>query len=152
MASSSSRSTYRSIEDKCTTLANLKPDVRSWFVKVFVSEKTPIRFLKWGKQQKIVFVDKENRSMQSIVYEQDVDQLDKLLELYKTYYVGNAKLKEIIGNTPVLASSKYQMLLSRSTYIKAADQKDQLLIDHVYQLTRFTQCPELADVPNKQIS
>lgn len=152
MASSSSRSTSRSIEDKCTTLENLRPDVRSWFVKVFVSEKTPIRLLKWGRQQKLVFVDKENGSMQSIVYEQDVDQLDKLLELYKTYYVGNAKIKEKTGNTPVLASSKYQMLLSRSTYIKLAEQQDQLLIDHAYHFTRFAQCAKVADVSNKQIS
>lgn len=73
--------------------------------------------------------------MQSIVYEQDVEQLDKLLELYKTYYVGNAKIKEITGNTPVLASSKYQMVLSRSTYINLAEQQEQLLIDHAYHYT-----------------
>lgn len=45
---------FRSIENKCTTLENLRPDVHNWFVKVFVSEKTPIRFLKWGRQQKLV--------------------------------------------------------------------------------------------------
>lgn len=152
MAISSSRPAYRTMEDKCTTLANLKPDVRSWFVRVLVSEKTPIRFLKWGKQQKLIFVDKEDESMQVIIYDQDVEQLDRLLQLYKTYYVRNAKIKEITGNTPILASSKYQMLLSRSTYIKLANQEEQLPIEHAYQLTTFAQCPELADVPNKQIS
>ncbi|XP_073272455.1 replication protein A 70 kDa DNA-binding subunit B-like [Primulina huaijiensis] len=152
MASSSSRTSYRSLEDKCTTLVNLNPDFRNWFVKVLVSEKTPIRFLKWGRQQKLVFVDKKNGSMHDIIYDQDVEQLDILLQLYKTYYIENAKIKEITSNTPIFASAKYQMLLSKSTYIKLANEEEQLPIDHAYQLTSFVQCPELADVSTKQIN
>ncbi|XP_075515340.1 ATP-dependent DNA helicase PIF1-like [Primulina tabacum] len=143
---------YVPLEEKCTTLANLKPDIRNWFVRVFVSEKTPIRFLKWGRQQKLVFIDKENGTMQGIIYDQDVEQLDKLLQLYKTYYIGNAKVKEITSNAPFFASAKYQMLLGRSTYIRLADEEEQLPTDNAYQLTTFAQCPELADVSNKQIS
>ncbi|XP_073314705.1 uncharacterized protein [Primulina huaijiensis] len=94
----------------------------------------------------------KNTSMQSIIYEQDVDQLNKLVELYKTYYVGNAKIKEISGNTPIMAASKHQMILSRSTYIKLADVKEQLPVDHAYELTSFGQFPQIADMPNKQIS
>ncbi|XP_075499717.1 uncharacterized protein LOC142538237 [Primulina tabacum] len=63
------------------------------------------------------------------MYEQDVDQLDKLLELYKTYYVGNAKIKEITGKTPILGTSKHQMILSRSTYIRSAEEHKRLPID-----------------------
>ncbi|XP_073029282.1 uncharacterized protein [Primulina eburnea] len=149
---SSTHTTYRPLEEKCTTLANLKPDIRNWFVRVFVSEKTPIRFLKWGRQQKLVFIDKENGTMQGIIYDQDVEQLDKLLQLYKTYYIGNAKVKEITSNAPVFASAKYQMLLGRSTYIKLTDEEEQLPTGHAYELTTFAQCPELADVSSKQIS
>ncbi|XP_075503608.1 uncharacterized protein LOC142540971 isoform X3 [Primulina tabacum] len=58
MAISSTHTTYMPLEEKCTTLANLKPDIRNWFVRVFVSEKTPIRFLKWGRQQKLVSLTK----------------------------------------------------------------------------------------------
>ncbi|XP_073015106.1 uncharacterized protein [Primulina eburnea] len=141
-----------SMEDKFTTLEHLKPDLQNWFVKVFVSEKTPIRFAKWGRQQKVVFIDKEDTGMQCIIYENDVDQFDKLLTLYKTYYVGNAKIKEISGNTPILAASKYQMILNRSAYIKLAAEEDQLPVAPAYQLTSFAQCQELADVTNKQIN
>ncbi|XP_073021305.1 uncharacterized protein [Primulina eburnea] len=102
--------------------------------------------MNWGRQRKIVFTDKENESMQSIIYEQDVDQLNKLLELYKTYYVGNAKIKEITGKTPILGTSKHQMILSRSTYIRSAEEHKQLPIDHVYQLTPFARFPEMADI------
>ncbi|XP_073271918.1 uncharacterized protein [Primulina huaijiensis] len=152
MASSSTQSAYRSMNEKCTALSNLKPETRNWFVRVLVVEKNPIRFSKWGRQQKIIFLDKENTSMQSIIYEQDVDQLNKLVELYKTYYVGNAKIKEISGNTPIMAASKHQMILSRSTYIKLADVKEQLPVDHAYELTSFGQFPQIADMHNKQIS
>ncbi|XP_073039413.1 uncharacterized protein [Primulina eburnea] len=110
MAISSTQTIYRPLEEKCTTLANLNLDIRNWFVKVLVSEKTPIRFLKWGRQQKLVFIDKENGTMQGIIYDQDVEQLNKLLQLYKTYYVGNAKIKKITSNTPVFSYVKYQML------------------------------------------
>ncbi|XP_075493786.1 uncharacterized protein LOC142531517 [Primulina tabacum] len=140
------------LEEKCTTLENLKPDIRNRFVKVLVSENSPISFLKWGRQQKLVFIDKENGTMQGIIYDQDVEQLDKLLQLYKTYYVRNAKVKEITRNTSVFASAKYQMLLSRSTYVRLANEEEQLPTDHAYQLTTFAQCPELADVSSKQIS
>lgn len=140
------------MEERCTTLANLKPEIRNWFVKVMVIEKTPIRSLKWGKQQKVIFVDKENGTMQSIIYEQDVHELDGLIELYKTYYIGNAKIKEITGNTPILASLNHQMILSRSTYIKPVHEKHQLSIDDAYQMTPFAKCPEIADMINKQIS
>ncbi|XP_073301705.1 replication protein A 70 kDa DNA-binding subunit D-like [Primulina huaijiensis] len=153
MLGSSTRPGYRSMEDKCTTLEHLKPDLHNWFVKVFVSEKTPIRFTKWGRQQKLVFTDKEqNTSMQCIIYENDVDQFDKLLTSYKTYYVGNAKIKEISGNTPILAASKYQMILNRSAYIKLTAEEDQLPVAPAYHLTPFAQCHELADVANKQIN
>lgn len=90
--------------------------------------------------------------MQAIIYEQDVDQLDKLLDLYKTYYVGNARIKEITGNTPILAASHYQMILNRSTYIKLTEAQNKLPVDNVYQLTPFSRCPAVADITNKQIS
>lgn len=47
------------MEDKCTILGNIKPEIRNWFAKVLVAEKTPIRLTKWGRQQKLVLVDKE---------------------------------------------------------------------------------------------
>ncbi|XP_073311155.1 replication protein A 70 kDa DNA-binding subunit B-like [Primulina huaijiensis] len=137
------------MEEKCTTFRNLELEAQSWFVKVLVAEKTPIRFLRWGR---LVFVDKENERMQSIIYDQDVDQLDKLLDLYKTYYVGNAKIREITGNTPILATSKHQMILSRSTYIRRTEEHERIPIEHIYQLTSFVQLPELADVPTRQIN
>ncbi|XP_075503734.1 replication factor A protein 1-like [Primulina tabacum] len=90
--------------------------------------------------------------MQGIIYDQDVEQLDKLLQLYKTYYIENTKIKEITSNAPVFAAAKHQMLLSRSTYIRLANEEEQLPIDHAYRLTSFAQCPELADVPTKQIN
>ncbi|XP_073024786.1 replication protein A 70 kDa DNA-binding subunit B-like [Primulina eburnea] len=77
---------------------------------------------------------------------------NKLLALYKTYYVGNAKIKEISGNTPILAASKYQMILNRSAYIKLTAEEDQLPVAPAYQLTPFAQCHEIADVTNKQIN
>lgn len=140
------------MEDKCIPLGNLKPNNENWFVKALVVEKTPIRFGRWGRQQKIVFMDKESRTMQGIIYDSDVDQLDKLLELYKTYYIGNAKVKEIMGTTPLLAASKHQMILSRSTYIKLVSQHYQLPTDNIYQLTPFSYFPQAADITNKQIS
>ncbi|XP_073305873.1 uncharacterized protein [Primulina huaijiensis] len=140
------------MEEKCTTLGKLELEAQNWFVKVIVAEKTPIRFLRWRRQQRLVFVDKENERMQSIIYEQDVDQLDKLLELYKTYHVGNAKIREITGNTPILGTSKHQMILSRSTYIKRTEEHERIPIDHIYQFTPFSELPEIADVPTKQIN
>ncbi|XP_073317222.1 uncharacterized protein [Primulina huaijiensis] len=95
---------------------------------------------------------KLNGTMQGIIYDQDVEQLDRLLQLYKTYYIGNAKIKEITSNAPVFASAKYQMFLSRSTYIRLANEEEQLPTYHAYELTTFAQCPELADVSSKQIS
>ncbi|XP_075514204.1 replication protein A 70 kDa DNA-binding subunit B-like isoform X2 [Primulina tabacum] len=90
--------------------------------------------------------------MQGIIYDQDVEQLDKLLQLYKTYYIGNAKIKEITSNAPIFASAKYQMLLNRSTNIRLASEEEQLPINHAYQLTPFAQCPAFADVSTKQIN
>ncbi|KAL8492803.1 hypothetical protein ACS0TY_024119 [Phlomoides rotata] len=59
----SSRRTHATVtglmEDRCTTFANLKPSVQNWFVKALVVEKTPIRSLKWGRQQRLVLIDKE---------------------------------------------------------------------------------------------
>ncbi|XP_073159353.1 replication protein A 70 kDa DNA-binding subunit B-like isoform X1 [Henckelia pumila] len=101
---------------------------------------------------KLVFVDKENGRMQSIIYGQDLEQLDKLLDLYKTYFMGNAKIRQIAANTPILAASEYQMVLNRSTYIKLCSQQEQLPITNIYQLTRFAQCSEFADVASKQIN
>ncbi|KAL8492802.1 hypothetical protein ACS0TY_024119 [Phlomoides rotata] len=60
----SSRRTHATVtglmEDRCTTFANLKPSVQNWFVKALVVEKTPIRSLKWGRQQRLVLIDKES--------------------------------------------------------------------------------------------
>ncbi|XP_073119768.1 replication protein A 70 kDa DNA-binding subunit B-like [Henckelia pumila] len=147
MASSSTRPVYSSMEEKCTTLGQLNPNSHNWFVKVLVAEKTPIRNTRWGRHMKLVFVDKE-----SIIYGQDLEQLDKLLDLYKTYFMGNAKIRQIAANTPILAASEYQMVLNRSTYIKLCSQQEQLPITNIYQLTRFAQCSEFADVASKQIN
>ncbi|XP_075504597.1 uncharacterized protein LOC142542034 [Primulina tabacum] len=91
----------------------------------------------------------QNGSMQGIIYDQDVEQLDKLLQLYKTYYIGNAKIKEITSNASIFVSAKYQMLLNRNTYIRLASEEEQLPINHAYQLAPFAQCPALADVSTK---
>ncbi|KAL8552208.1 hypothetical protein ACS0TY_001051 [Phlomoides rotata] len=140
------------MEARCTTFANLKPSAQNWFVKALVAEKTPIRSLRWGRQQRLVLIDKENQKMQCIIYEQDVDRLDGVLHLYGTYFIGNGKIKEISANTPTMGDSKYQIILSRSAYIKATSKHEELPLDYVYQLTPFFDCPQFADFTNRHIN
>ncbi|KAL8501801.1 hypothetical protein ACS0TY_021061 [Phlomoides rotata] len=140
------------MEDHCTTFANLKPYVQSWFVKALVAEKTAIRSLKWGRQQRLVLIDKENQRMQCIIYEQDVDRLNSVLHLYGTYVIGNGKIKEMSASTPTMGDSKYQIILSRSAYIKATSKHEELPLDHVYQLTPFVDCPQFVDFTNRHIN
>ncbi|KAL8499220.1 hypothetical protein ACS0TY_022266 [Phlomoides rotata] len=140
------------MEDHCTTFANLKPSVQSWFVKALVAEKTAIRSLKWGRQQRLVLIDKENQRMQCIIYEQDVDRLNSVLHLYGTYVIGNGKIKEMSASTPTMGDSKYQIILSRSSYIKATSKHEELPLDHVYQLTPFVDCPQFVDFTNRHIN
>ncbi|KAL8473749.1 hypothetical protein ACS0TY_030556 [Phlomoides rotata] len=148
----SSQARNRSMEDTCTNLESLKPSSQNWFVKVLIAEKTHVRLLKWGKQLKLVFIDKEQGSMPCIMYNQDIDQLDKVLQLYKTYFVGNGKIQEIPPNAPTLPNSKYQIVQNRSVYIKAVTKNEELSLEHIYQLTPFAEFPQIADSADKQIS
>ncbi|KAL8552213.1 hypothetical protein ACS0TY_001057 [Phlomoides rotata] len=152
MLGSSGRGLNRSVADTCTTLDELKPNISSWFVKVLVTEKTPIRSTKWGKQQRLVFVDKKKESIQGVIYDADIDQLNKIVQLYKTYYIGNGRIKELTTSTSNMAKSKYQIILNRSSYIKRTSEREELPLDHIYELTSFAECPQLADVANTRIN
>ncbi|KAL8472075.1 hypothetical protein ACS0TY_029338 [Phlomoides rotata] len=95
---------------------------------------------------------KENQRMQCIIYEQDVDRLNGVLHLYGTYFIGNGIIKEMSASTPTMGDSKYQIILSRSAYIKPTSKHEELPLDHVYQLTPFADCPQFEDFTNRHIS
>ncbi|CAI9090108.1 OLC1v1024799C1 [Oldenlandia corymbosa var. corymbosa] len=130
-------------EEKCIPIASLEPKLHEWCIRVLVAEKTPVRTLQSGKTQlKLVFIDDEHTKIKCIVFHPDAPDLDEVLKLYKTYYIGNGKIIPLNRNFPIMVDYKYQMIFNRSANIKATEKEEELPLDNVYQLTPFAQFPD----------
>ncbi|XP_071917333.1 replication protein A 70 kDa DNA-binding subunit B-like [Coffea arabica] len=128
------------MEKKCVLIPELTDTNSNWFAKLIVIEKSAIRYSKEDGRpyQKLVFADAMRNTIQATIFERDIQDIEPILQLYSTYYIGNAWITKI--SIPFyLASSPYQMTISKRTFIQAVSAQDALPSDYCYELTSFTQ-------------
>ncbi|XP_071902854.1 replication protein A 70 kDa DNA-binding subunit B-like isoform X2 [Coffea arabica] len=142
-----------SIETKCILIPELTDTNRNWFAKLVIIEKSPIRY---GKDtgtpyQKYIFADAANNTIQASVYDHDIEDLDPILQLHSTYYIGNAWITKI-ASPFFMALSAYQLAISKRTFIHAVTPDNALSCEHCYQFTPFHELHSFIGDDNTRIS
>ncbi|XP_071925323.1 replication protein A 70 kDa DNA-binding subunit B-like isoform X2 [Coffea arabica] len=145
--------TRSNIETKCVLVPDLTDANRNWFAKLVIIEKSPIRY---GKDtgtpyQKYIFADASNNTIQASVYDRDIEDLDPILQLHCTYYIGNAWITKI-ASPFFMASSPYQLTISKRTFIHAVPPDNALPYEHCYQFTPFHELHSFIGDDNTRIS
>ncbi|CAI9106006.1 OLC1v1005054C1 [Oldenlandia corymbosa var. corymbosa] len=126
MSTSSTTSISRSEESRCIPLASLNDKCNEWCVKVVVAEKTPIRRSAAGDlYQKLLFIDEEHTKIQCNVFQtDDVNKLNDVIQLYNTYYIGNAK---------VIPTNRRCNPMTLSLWEEFIDIEGHLLVDNIHK-------------------
>lgn len=136
------------MEARCLLIPLLIEGTRNWISKLVVVEKTLVRCGKHGGNpyQRIVFADSENNAIQGIIYAKDLDVLDPLLQLHSTFYIGSARISSIDNNF-YLGTSQFQLVLTKSTFIRLVPPQFALTYEQYYRLTPFSHIHKSIDDP-----
>nr|GME05635.1 ATP-dependent DNA helicase PIF1-like [Ipomoea batatas] len=88
--------THEIIMDDLVLIPAVTVDLHAWKCKVIVVHKHPVRESRSspGKKYKaIIFQDSEGNKVQAMLYDNEIDGLDKRLKLHCTYTISNASVK-----------------------------------------------------------
>lgn len=129
----------------CVFIPDVTTESRQWRCKVAVvqklnteeSRRTP------GKKYKpIILQDEAGNRVQAMVYDNDIDRLDKRLEVSSTYIICNASVTSVVGFKNLL-DPKYTNLwnITRSTMIQKVSPDEAIdMSGHVHDhLNKFHQ-------------
>lgn len=58
----------------------------------------------------------------------------------------------MVVSAPIFVNSRYQIILTRTTYIKPTNKQQELSLEHLYQATPFADFPQFADFSYKHIN
>ncbi|XP_071902855.1 replication protein A 70 kDa DNA-binding subunit D-like [Coffea arabica] len=124
------------------SISQLNDNIHAWVIRVMVVEKSLIRHAHYmgRRYQRYVFADDLGDRIQGIVYLNDVQVLDKLLQLYSTYYIGSATVRRLTNNRVVLGTVAFELVITQYSFIQLVDLVDpslRLPIDNIYNFTSF---------------
>ncbi|XP_071903721.1 replication protein A 70 kDa DNA-binding subunit D-like isoform X1 [Coffea arabica] len=120
-------------------ISQLNDNIYAWVIRVAVVEKSLIRHAHYmgRKYQRYVFADDLGDRIQGIVYLNDVQVLDEVLQLYSTYYIGSATVRRLTNNRVVLGMVAFELVITQYSFIQLVDPSLRLPIDNIYNFTPF---------------
>ncbi|VFR01770.1 unnamed protein product [Cuscuta campestris] len=112
-------------------ITHIKDKNLEWKCKVRVVEKRNIKDSQFSpnKYRPYILQDQEGTKVFAMANSRDIDQVDRVLDLNKTYNISNAVVLPSKYNVPPPSPHyKYIWMLSRQTYIEKAPESDQIEI------------------------
>ncbi|CAI9105086.1 OLC1v1003937C1 [Oldenlandia corymbosa var. corymbosa] len=141
------------MEDRCVPLRYLDEKTVEWYTKVILLTKGILVNSK-GKAGSLTLslADKEKTVMQAVIYTKDLNFLEQKLQLYETYYIGNAFITKIEDPKYQYGSVPFQMTLTRKSFIEKVERTKSYHLDECLPITPFWEIDVDPDKENENLS
>ncbi|CAI9117947.1 OLC1v1019439C1 [Oldenlandia corymbosa var. corymbosa] len=142
------------MEDRCVPLRNLDEKTVEWYTKVILLTKGILVNSKGkaGSFQRFLFADKKKTVMQAVIYTKDLNFLEQKLQLYETYYIGNAFITKIEDPKYQYGSVPFQMTLTRKSFLEKVERTKSYHLDECLPITPFWEIDVDPDKENENLS
>ncbi|KAG8375858.1 hypothetical protein BUALT_Bualt09G0002800 [Buddleja alternifolia] len=99
-------------------ISDITPTTKTWTAKVLVAQRlNPRESQSGGKRyHRFFLIDKDEIVIQAIIYDQDIDLMEKLLQLQETYLISNAKVVSVEPKFRIVPHL-YQWVISRTIVV-----------------------------------
>ncbi|XP_042942719.1 uncharacterized protein LOC122276890 [Carya illinoinensis] len=137
------RTVYASIKD-------ITPATKNWKVKMLVAEKSPKRIARNSitKYQNFTLIDLQGNRLQAVIFGKDIDLRDDTLQVFQSYYIGNAYVKAI-DPRPKIELHEYQWIINSRTIIENVEDNEPVLKAPEYNIIPFNELDAYKDTDSE---
>ncbi|XP_042962656.1 replication protein A 70 kDa DNA-binding subunit B-like [Carya illinoinensis] len=137
------RTVYASIRD-------IIPVTKNWKVKMLVAEKSPKRIARNSitKYQNLTLIDPQGNRLQAVIFGKDIDLRDDTLQVFQSYYIGNAYVKAIDPRHKI-ESHEYQWIINSRTIIENIEDDEPVLKAPEYNIIPFNELDAYKDTDSE---
>ncbi|XP_042956417.1 replication protein A 70 kDa DNA-binding subunit B-like [Carya illinoinensis] len=137
------RTLYASIKD-------IIPVTKNWKVKMLVAEKSPKRIARNSitKYQNLTLIDPQGNRLQAVIFGKDIDLRDDTLQVFQSYYIGNAYVKAIDPRHKI-ESHEYQWIINSRTIIENVEDDEPVLKAPEYNIIPFNELDAYKDTDSE---